>query len=203
MAISLEDIKKLRAATGAGMMNAKNALVEAGGDFDKAVEILRLAGQASAAKKADREARNGLVEGYVHGGKIGVLVEINCETDFVARTDDFKRFAHDIAMQVAATAPVYVSPADIPEAAIEKEKEIYRGELEASQATAGKPTEIIDKIVAGKLDKYYQSVCLTRQPFVKDPDRSVDDLTKALVAKLGENVVVRRFSRLELGGSSG
>ncbi|HSH31750.1 MAG TPA: elongation factor Ts, partial [Candidatus Saccharimonadales bacterium] len=125
--------------------------------------------------------------------------EINCETDFVARADDFKNFAHDIAMQIAATNPEFVSPADIPEQVIEKEKELYRAELEGQN----KPTEIIEKIVTGKLDKYYQMVCLTRQPFVKDPDRQIDDLTKALIAKLGENIVIRRFSRLELGGSSG
>lgn len=192
---SLEDIKKLRDMTGAGMMSAKRALEEAEGNFDKAIEILRLAGEATAAKKADREAKNGLIESYIHGGRIGVLVEINCETDFVARTEDFKEFAHDVAMQVAASAPEYVSPDDIPEAVIEKEKELFRAEVEQQK----KPAEIIDKIVAGKLDKYYEAVCLTRQPFVKDPDQSIEQLTKALIGKLGENIVIRRFDRMELG----
>jgi elongation factor Ts len=197
MGINIEDVKKLRDMTGAGMMAAKNALEEAGGDMDKAVEVLRLAGQASAAKKADREAKNGVIEAYVHGGKIGVLVEINCETDFVARTDDFKNFAHDVAMHIAAASPEYVSPDDVPEAIIEKEKEIYAAEVEGS----GKPAEVVEKIVAGKLNKYYEMVCLTHQPFVKDPDKTIDELTKALIGKLGENIVIRKFSRLELGGN--
>ncbi len=192
---NVEDIKKLRDMTGAGMMDAKKALEEAGDDMEKAVEVLRKKGVASAAKKADREARAGVIESYVHGEKIGVLVEINCETDFVARTDDFKQFAHDIAMHIAATNPEYTNPEDVPEEVIEKEKEIYRGEVE------GKPAEIMDKIVAGKLDKYYEGVCLMRQPFVKDPDKSIQELTTELVAKIGENIVIRRFSRLELGGN--
>ena len=196
MSISPEDIKKLRDMTGAGMMDAKNALVEAEGDFEGAIEILRLHGQASAAKRADREAREGVIESYVHAGKIGVLVEVNCETDFVARTDDFKNFAHDVAMQVAATNPEYVSPNDIPEQVIEKEKELYRAEMEGQN----KPAEVFDKIVAGKLDKFYGSVCLTKQPFVKDPDTSLEKLTTELISKVGENVVIRRFSRMELGG---
>lgn len=195
MAISIEDIQKLRNMTGAGMMSAKKALEEADGDMDKAIEVLRLAGQASAAKKADREARAGIITSYVHSDRIGVLVEINCETDFVARTEDFKEFAKDVAMQVAATSPEYATPSDIPEAVIEKEKEIYRAEVE------GKPAEVIEKIVEGKLAKYYETVCLTHQPFVKDPDKKVDDLTKELIAKLGENIIIRRFERIELGGN--
>jgi elongation factor Ts len=197
MEIKIEDVKKLRDMTGAGMMAAKNALVEAKGDMEKAVEVLRLAGQASAAKKADREARNGVITSYIHGDRIGVLVEINCETDFVARTDDFKDFARDIAMQIAASNPEYVSPEDIPETVIEKEKEIYRAEMDGQN----KPAEVIEKIVDGKLGKYYETVCLTHQAFVKDPDKKVDDLTKAMIAKLGENIVIRRFERLELGGN--
>jgi elongation factor Ts len=169
MEIKIEDVKKLRDMTGAGMMAAKNALVEAKGDMEKAVEVLRLAGQASAAKKADREAR----------------------------TDDFKDFARDIAMQIAASNPEYVSPEDIPETVIEKEKEIYRAEMDGQN----KPAEVIEKIVDGKLGKYYETVCLTHQAFVKDPDKKVDDLTKAMIAKLGENIVIRRFERLELGGN--
>ncbi len=199
MSIKPEDVAKLRAMTGAGMMSAKNALVEAGGDIDKAVELLRLSGQASARKKADRQASNGIVESYVHGGKIGVLVEINCETDFVARTDDFKQFAHDIAMQVAATAPDYVSPDSIPEQMIEKEKELYRAEIKDS----GKSAEVVDQIVQGKLEKYYENVCLTHQPFIKNPDQTVADLITELVSKVGENIVVRRFVRLELGVNDG
>lgn len=199
MAITTEDIKKLRDMTGAGMMKAKEALVEADGNIEKAVELLRLAGAATAAKKADREARNGLVESYVHGGKIGVIVEINCETDFVARTEDFKNFAHDIAMQVAATSPEYISPSDVPETVIEKEKQLYRAEVEQS----GKPAEIADKIIAGKLDKYYEAVCLLKQPFIKDGTKTIEGLTNELIAKLGENIVIRRMTRLELGGTNG
>lgn len=194
MAVSADDVKRLRDATGAGMMDAKNALVESDGDMEKAREILRQKGMASAAKRSAREARNGVVESYVHGGKIGVLVEVNCETDFVARTDDFKSFARDIAMHIAAMNPEYIRPEDIPEAVVEKEKEIYRGEVDSS-----KPAEIIDKIVAGKLEKYYQTVCLVSQPFVKENDKSVDDLTRELIGKVGENIVIRRMSRLELG----
>jgi elongation factor Ts len=192
--MSIEDIKKLREMTGAGMMDAKKALEEAG-SIDAAIDVLRKKGVASAAKKADREAREGVVESYVHGGKIGVLVEINCETDFVARTPEFKEFAHDVAMQIAATNPEYLSPADVPAKVVDKEKEIYATEL----AEQKKPAEMIDKIVAGKLDKFYEGVCLTSQPFVKDPDKTITDLTTALVAKLGENIVIRRFERLELG----
>lgn len=193
MAISVEDIKKLRDQTGAGMMKAKEALETSGGDFDKAVQYLREKGEASAAKKADREARAGLIESYVHSGRIGVLVEINCETDFVARTDDFKAFARDIAMHVAAANPEYLNPEAVPAEVVEREKAIYRKEVE------GKPAEIIDKIVDGKLAKFYEQVCLMNQPFVKDPDVSVGKLTNQAVAKLGENIVIRRFERMELG----
>jgi elongation factor Ts len=193
MAISVEDIKKLRETTGAGMMKAKEALEAAGGDPDKAVQWLREKGEATAAKKADRETRAGLIESYVHGGRIGVLVEINCETDFVARTPEFKEFARDIAMQVAAANPEFLVPADVPSDIVEKEKSIYRKEAE------GKPEAVMEKIVEGKLNKYYEQVCLVNQSFVKDPDVSVSKLTAALVAKLGENIVIRRFERLELG----
>jgi elongation factor Ts len=195
MAISIDDIKKLREQTGAGMMKAKEALESTKGDYDKAVQWLREKGEASAAKKADREARAGLIEGYVHSGRIGVLVEINCETDFVARTEDFKTFARDIAMHVAAANPEYLKPEDVPAEVVEKEREIYRKEVE------GKPAEIIEKIVDGKLNKYYEQVCLLNQAFVKDPDVTVTKLTTDLVAKLGENIVIRRFERLELGAS--
>lgn len=193
MAISIEDIKKLRESTGAGMMKAKEALEAAAGDYDKAVQYLREKGEATAAKKADREARAGLIESYVHGGRIGVLVEINCETDFVARTEDFQVFARDIAMHVAAANPEYLNPEAVPAEVVEQEKAIYRKEVE------GKPAEIIEKIVDGKLAKFYEQTCLTNQQFIKDPDVSIAKLTTSLVAKLGENIVIRRYERLELG----
>jgi elongation factor Ts len=193
MAIAVEDIKKLRELTGAGMMKAKEALETASGDMDKAVVWLREKGEASAAKRSEREARAGVVETYVHGGRIGVLVEINCETDFVARTDDFKGFARDIAMHVAAANPEYITPEQVPAEVVEQERAIYRKEVE------GKPAEIVDKIVDGKLAKYYESICLMNQPFVKDPDQTVGTLTTSLIAKLGENIVIRRFVRYELG----
>ena len=189
----IEAIKKLRQQTGAGMMDAKKALEAAGGDVEQAVSALRKAGVAKAAKKAERVASQGLVEAYVHGGRIGVVVEVNCETDFVARTDDFKRFVRDIAMQIAAASPEYVRPEDVPRELIEKETEIYRADLQ------GKPAEVADKIVGGKLDKFYAEVCLMKQPFIKDPSLTVEQLTTDMIAKLGENIVVRRMSRLELG----
>ncbi len=193
MAISVEDIKRLREQTGAGMMKAKEALESSDGNYDKAIQWLREKGEASAAKKADREAREGIIESYVHSGRIGVLVEINCETDFVARTEDFKTFARDIAMHIAAANPEYLNPESVPAEVIEREKEIYRKEVE------GKPAEIVEKIVDGKLAKYYEQFCLMNQSFVKDPDVSISKLTTSLVAKLGENIVIRRYERLELG----
>ena len=193
MPVSVQDIKKLRDQTGAGMMKAKEALENAGGDFEKAVVYLREKGEATAAKKADREVRAGLIEGYVHSGRIGVLVEVNCETDFVARTEDFKQYVRDIAMHVAAANPEFLNPEAVPAEVVERERAIYRKEVE------GKPAEIVEKIVDGKLAKYYAQACLTNQPFVKDPDVSVAKLTTDLVGKLGENIVIRRFTRLELG----
>ena len=194
MAIAIEDIKKLRDQTGAGMMKAKEALEASGGDYDSAVKYLREKGEATAAKKSDREARAGLIESYVHSGRIGVLVEVNCETDFVARTDDFKTFVRDVAMHIAASNPEYLTSDEVPAELVESEKAIYRKEVE------GKPAEIIEKIVDGKLAKYYEQVCLLNQPFVKDPDVTVGKLTTDLVTKLGENIVIRRFERMELGG---
>lgn len=193
MAIAVEDIKKLRDQTGAGMMKAKEALEVSKGDFDAAVKYLREKGEASAAKKSDREARQGLIEAYVHGGRIGVVVEVNCETDFVARTEDFKAFARDVAMHIAAANPEYLNAEAVPADVIENEKSIYRKEVE------GKPAEIIEKIVEGKLNKFYEGVCLVNQPFVKDPDVTVGKLTTDLIAKLGENIVIRRYERMELG----
>lgn len=195
--MNIENIKKLRDITGAGMTKSKEALVEAGGDIDKAIEILRKHGEASAAKRSDREARCGVIETYVHSGRIGVLVEINCETEFVARTDDFKNFAHEVAMHIAAAAPEYANVDEIPETVIAKEREIYAAEMEGQN----KPAEIIEKILDGKLAKYYESVVLTNQPFIKDPDKTVSNLTTDLITKVGENVVIRRFTRMELGVS--
>jgi len=192
--ISPQDIKKLRDATGAGMMDAKVALTEAGGDFEAATIALRKKGAASAAKRADREAKAGLIASYVHGDKIGALVEVNCETDFVARTDDFRTFARDVAMHIAASAPEYLNPESVPEEVVAKEREIYAG-----QAT-GKPEAVAAKIIDGKLDKYYETVCLTRQPFIKDPDKTIGHYTSEVAAKVGENVVIRQYARMELGG---
>jgi elongation factor Ts len=193
MASSIDDIKKLRDLTGAGMMKAKEALEVSGGDMDKAIQHLREKGEATAAKKADREAREGIIEAYVHSGRIGVLVEVNSETDFVARTDDFKVFVRDVAMHIAASAPEYLNPEAVPAEIVERERAIYAKEAE------GKPAEIIDKIIVGKLAKFYEGVCLTKQPFVKDPDVTIERLTINLVTKLGENIVIRRFTRMELG----
>lgn len=195
--MDIEAIKKLREATGAGMMDAKSALEEAKGDFDTAITVLRKKGLAKAAKKADRRAAVGVIESYIHGGKIGVLVEVNCETDFVARTEDFQQFCRDVAMQVAATSPIYLDSKAIPEADLDKEKAVIQEEVSAS----GKPSEYTEKIVEGKISKWYEEVCLMNQKFVKDPEKSIEQLRQELVAKLGENIVVRRFARIEVGGS--
>lgn len=193
MATSPQDVKQLRDATGAGMMDAKKALEAAGGDHDKAVEVLRQKGQSKAAKRSERSVESGLIDSYVHMGRVGALVEIQCETDFVARTDDFQAFVHDIAMHVAAADPTYLRPEDVPEDVIEGEKQTYKSELE------GKPADVGEKIIAGKLDKFYEQVCLQRQPFIKDPDKTIEDYQTELIAKLGENVVITRFARMELG----
>ena len=195
--MNIEDIKKLREATGAGMMDAKSALEEAKGDYEKAVVVLRKKGLAKAAKKAERTAGVGVIESYVHGGKIGVLVEVNCETDFVARTDDFKEFTRDVALHIAASNPSYVSSEDIPEDELNKEKDLIKEEVAAS----GKPAEHAEKIIEGKLSKWYEEVCLLNQPFVKDPNHTIEQLRQALVAKLGENIVIARFTRLEVGSA--
>lgn len=195
MSGSIENIKKLRAQTGAGMNDAKAALEEAGGDYDKAVDVLRQKGIAKAAKKSEREAKAGLVDSYVHMGRVGALVEINCETDFVAKTPDFKNFVHEIAMQVAAANPLYLNPADVPAEVISKEKQLYKAELKGQK----KPASVIDKIVTGKLEKYYQEVCLLNQPSIKEPDKSVQELLTAAITKLGENIIISRFERFELG----
>jgi elongation factor Ts len=194
VSVTVEDIKKLRDITGAGMMDAKKALVEADGDIEAATTVLRKKGTVRAAKRADREAKAGLVASYVHSDKIGVLVEVNCETDFVGRTDDFKTFARDVAMHIAATAPEYLNPESVPEEVVAKEREIY-----ASEA-GDKPTDIVTKIVDGKLAKYYQTVCLTQQPFVKDPDKTIEKYLTEVAAKVGEKIEIRQYRRIELGG---
>jgi len=196
--IDAAQVKKLRDLTGAGMMDCKRALEEANGDLDKAVEILRKKGLAQAARRAGRAAGEGIVESYIHaGGRIGVLVELNCETDFVARTEEFHSLAHDIAMQVAASSPQYVSKEDVPEAVLAKEREILLAQAENS----GKPAAVLEKLVAGRLEKFYQEVCLLEQPFIRDPKKTVKDLVLEHVARLGENITVRRFARFAVGES--
>ncbi|HEX5430259.1 MAG TPA: translation elongation factor Ts [Patescibacteria group bacterium] len=193
MEFTTDDIKKLREATGAGMMAAKKALQEAG-DMDDAVAILRKKGHASLAKKSERTAKEGLVASYIHaGGKVGVLLELNCETDFVARNDEFKNLAQEIALHIAAAAPVYVSREAVPDEAHENEKNIYREQIK------DKPEAMQEQIISGKLEKYFEMVCLLDQPYVRDPDRKVSDLIAETVAKLGENIQVRRFTRFVLG----
>jgi elongation factor Ts len=194
MAINIEMIKDLRERTGAGVLDCKNAIEEADGDIEKAMQLLRKKGLAIAAKKADREANEGLVEAYLHaGGKLGVLLELNCETDFVARTEDFQELAHDLAMQVAATDPLYLTPEDIPPEVLERERQREREQLGEE-----KPEEVIERIMEGKLRKYYQEVCLLEQPFIKDEGLTIRDLITGKIAKLGENIKVRRFARFEL-----
>ncbi|MFC1576374.1 translation elongation factor Ts [Candidatus Omnitrophota bacterium] len=190
----LDAIKVLREKTSAGIMDCKKALKESSGDIDKAIEILRKKGIKLASEKSSRAAKDGKVESYIHmNGRIGVLVEINCETDFVARNDEFKQFAKNIAMQIAAARPVYVKKDDIPEAILEKEKEIL------SSTIKGKPKAALEKIVVGKLEKYYEEACLLDQPFVKDPKTKIQDLLQSLIVKMGENIVIRRFERYQLG----
>lgn len=196
MAISASDVKALRETTGAGMMDCKKALVETEGNVEKAVEYLREKGLAAAAKKSGRIAAEGVVESYIHmGGRIGVLIEVNCETDFVAKTEQFHSFVRDIAMQVAATNPPYLKREDVPEEIIEKEKEILR----VQALNEGKPEKIVDKMVLGRIEKYYKENCLMEQPFVKDGDKTVTDVVKGMIATLGENITVRRFTRYEMG----
>lgn len=189
-------VKELRERTGAGMMDCKKALTETAGDVDKAIDFLREKGLAAAAKKAGRVASEGLVEAYIHaGGRIGVLVEVNCETDFVAKTDDFKALVKDIAMHIAAANPLYLTREEVPTAEIEHEKEIL-----AEQArNEGKPDKIIEKMVVGRIEKYYKEVCLLDQAFVKDQDKTISDLVTANIAKIGENISIRRFARYNLG----
>jgi len=198
MSVSALDVKDLREKTGAGMMDCKKALTESGGDMEKAIDILRKKGLSAAAKKADRVASEGVVGSYIHaGGKIGVLLEVNCETDFVAKTDEFQQLVKDICMHIAAANPSYVRREEVPAAELDREKDIYRDQAKAS----GKPENILDKIVEGKLEKFYGDVCLLDQIFVKDPDgkKKIKDIITEKVAKIGENISVRRFSRYQLG----
>jgi elongation factor Ts len=196
MAVDAKLVKTLREMTGAGMLECKSALEEAKGDLELAVEILRKKGVAKAAKKAGRETKEGLIHAYIHaGGRIGVLLEINCETDFVARNELFKELANEIALQIAAMKPQYVKREDIPREVVEKEGEIAR---EAALAE-GKPAHIAEKIAEGKLEKFYKEVCLYEQPYIKDDKKTVEELIKEYIAKIGENIQVRRFCRYELG----
>jgi elongation factor Ts len=194
--ISAATVKELREKCGAGMMDCKRALTEANGDIDEAVKILRKKGMASADKKAGRAANEGLVDSYIHmGGRIGVLVEVNSETDFVARSEEFTAFVHDVAMQIAAASPIWVSREDIPEATKAAELEIYMEQAKAS----GKPEAVIQKIAEGKLAKWYSTVVLLEQEFVKDPEKTIDDLRRQLVGIIGENIEIRRFARFRVG----
>jgi len=194
--ITAAAVKELREKTGAGMMDCKKALVEAEGDLVKASEILRKKGIASASKKASREVNEGRIDSYIHpGNKVGVLVEINCETDFVAKTDDFATFSRDVAMQIAASSPLFVKREEVDQETIDRELEIYREQAKSQ----GKPENIIEKIATGKLDKFYSEICLMEQPFVKDPDKNIEGLVTETIAKLGENISIRRFSRFKIG----
>jgi len=196
MEVNASVVKELREKTGAGVMDCKKALAESSGDLEKAVDYLRQKGLAAAAKKMSRVAAEGLVGAYIHaGGKIGVMVELNCETDFVARTPEFQALLKDIAMQVAAASPRYVRREDVPADEIERERAIYRTQV----LEQGKPEKIVDKIVEGKLDRFYSEICLLEQAFIKDPDRKVADLLQGAVARLGENIQVRRFMRYQIG----
>ncbi len=201
MSVSLDEIKKLKELTGVGLTDAKKALVEAGGDFDKALEAMRKKGLTKAEKRGEREAREGLIESYVHGNRIGVIVELNCETDFVARTDNFKSLAHELAMQIAAMRPKWVSQDDIPEAERIRKREELVASAKADPKNANKPAEILDKIIDGQLNKYFSELVLLDQTYWKDDSKTIGTLVKEEMAKLGENIVVRRFARLELGVS--
>jgi elongation factor Ts len=195
--VTAQMVKELRTATGAGVNDCKKALEEAAGEFEQAVEILRKKGLASAAKKASRDTREGIIGTYVHhGSKAAALVELNCETDFVARTDQFQQLARDLAMHVVASRPQWLNREEVPGDAVEKEKSIYHEQM----VNSGKPAQVVDRIVEGKLDKWFSDVCLLEQPFIKNPDRSVQDLITESVAALGENIRVTRFARLEIGG---
>ena len=196
MEISAKMVKELREKTGAGIMDCKKALKECDGDLEKAADYLKKKGIADASKKSSRVAAEGAIGSYIHmGGKIGVIIEVNCETDFVAKTDEFKELVHNLAMQVAASNPLYVRREEVPADVIEKEREVYRTQALES----GKPEKIVDKIVDGKIDKYFSEICLMEQKYIKDTDKTVEEIIKETIAKTGENIVVRRFTRYVLG----
>ena len=197
--ISAEMVKDLREKTGVGMMECKKALTESNGDFEKAVDLLRQKGLATASKKAGRTASEGLIESYIHMGKIGTMLEVNCETDFVARTDDFKQLVKDIAMHIAAATPVYLSREDVPQDVLEREKEIYKAQV------VNKPPQVVEKIIEGKLEKFYTDFCLLDQIFIKDTDQKmkIKDLITEKIAKLGENIMIKRYARFQLGEALG
>lgn len=190
----IDAIKKLRDKTNAGVVDCKKALKESNGDVEKAIEILRKQGAALASKKVGRATKEGRIESYIHlGGKIGVLVEVGCESDFVARNDDFKTFVKNLAMQIAASNPIYVRTEDVPESAVKKETEIIKAQL------AGKPTAAAEKIIEGKLRKFYEDACLLEQPFIKDPNMKIKDVLNSMVGKIGENIIIKRFVRFQVG----
>ena len=194
--ISAQMVKELRETTGAGMMDCKKALVETNGDMEKAVDYLREKGLAAAAKKSGRVAAEGVVESYIHGaGKIGVMIEVNCETDFVANTDEFKEFAREIAMQIAAANPTYITRDEVDTKELDHEREVLR----VQALEEGKPEKIVEKMVEGRIEKYYKEVCLLEQPFIKDTDQNIEGFVKAQIAKVGENISIRRFVRYQLG----
>lgn len=197
MGVSIEDIKKLKELTGIGLTDAKLALVEAKGNFDKALEALRKKGVTKAEKKGEREARQGIIDSYVHSGRIGVIVEVNCETDFVARTDNFKSFVHEIALQIASMSPEYISQADIPASELKR----VQAEAKERAVTEGKPTAMIDKIVEGQVKKHFAEKVLLDQEYIKNEKQTVADFVKENIAKTGENLIIRQFKRIELGVS--
>ncbi len=200
MAITTQQIKELRESTGAGILDCRKALEKADGDFDKAVDFLREKGLATAAKRSDRDASEGVVELYSHGnGRVGVMVEVNCETDFVARSEAFRTFAHEVALQIAAGAPRYITPEQIPQSEIEHEKEIARNRAREE----GKPEAIFDRIVEGRIEKFKDEVCLMRQAYIRDESITIEKLMMQNVASIGENVIIRRFARWELGEQAG
>lgn len=196
MEISSAMVKQLRDKTGTGMMDCKEALIASDGDFEKAVDFLRKKGLSAATKRSSKAAKDGTVVSYIHmGGRIGVMVEINCETDFVAKTEDFQTAAKDVAMHIAASNPLYLRPEEIPQEDLEREKEIYRSQLKEEN----KPEKIWDKIIDGKLNKFYEDVCLTKQKFIKNTDINIETLINSMIAKTGENIIIRRFARFQLG----
>lgn len=199
MEITASQVKDLREKTGAGMLDCKKALTENNGDFEKAVDYLRKKGIASAAKKAGRATKEGSVSSYIHGeGRVGVLLEVNCETDFVAKTEQFKQFTRDVAMHIAAASPTYVTPEEVPAEVIAKEKEIAVAQMQAS----GKPAAVLEKIAEGKISKFYEDNCLMKQNFVKDPGKTIETFQRETIAALGENISIRRFARFVLGESN-